>query len=277
MNHRLRSRFVLALALLASAALAGGCNKGPDTPAGMQTSNGPGKESSPGKEETSAKADFTLTSEQLAKEFETDKEAALKKYKDKWVEVEGPMENVMVLPSGDVNIRLVGFQANPDKFDFHSVRGIPPETERERLKGLTKGQKVKLKGKVERDLGGFIDLVPCEIVSVGPDPAIAVTADQLTEAYAKDAKDADAKYKDKWLLIEGVVSELKAGTSGADSVILEGAGKKDGKPIRISAAYPADRKNDFTALKKGDKIKVKGECTGELLGTIYLNYSRLVK
>src|SRR5262249_23499162 len=79
MSHRLGSRFVLALPLRARAALADGCNKGPDTPAGTQTSNGPGKESSPGKEATSAKADFTLTSEQLAKEFETDKEAALKK------------------------------------------------------------------------------------------------------------------------------------------------------------------------------------------------------
>jgi hypothetical protein len=172
---------------------------------------------------------------------------------------------------------LAGFQANPKKFDFHSVRGVPPEGQRETLKGLTKGQKVKLKGKVERDLSGFIDLVPCEVVSVGPDPAIKVTTDELTEAYAKDAKAADEKYKDKWLLVEGTVSELKPGTSGADSVILEGSGKKDGKPIRIAAAYPADRKGDFTALKKGDKVKFKGECGGEFGGTISLSYSILVK
>ena len=277
MNHRPVSRLGLALALLTSAMLAGGCDKGSTTPANTQASGGPGKEPAPSKEAAPAKADFSLTSEQIAKEFETDKDAALKKYKDKWVEVEGPMESVLVLFSGDVNIRLVGFQANPNKFDFHSVRGIPPEAEREKLKGLTRGQKVKLKGKVERDLGGFIDLVPCEILSIGPDPAVAVTADQLTEAYAKDAKDADAKYKDKWLLVEGVVSELQAGKSGADSVILEGTGKKDGKPLRISAAYPADRKNDFAALKKGDKVKVKGECGGEFLGTISLSYSTRVK
>jgi hypothetical protein len=101
-----------------------------------------------------------------------------------------------------------------------------------------------------------------------------VTADQLTEAYAKDTKAADAKYKDKWLFVEGVVLELRPGEA---SVILAGAGMRDGKALRVSASYPDNRKKDFAALKKGDTAKVKGRCEGEVLGSITLLSAGLVK
>jgi hypothetical protein len=226
-------------------------------------------------DKTSDKVDFTLTSEQLAKDYETDRAAAAKKYTGKWVEVEGPMDHSLVLPSGDVNIVLVGFRADPKQLSGHSVRGIPPAEEREKLKGLVSGQTVKLKGKVDRETAGeFIDLVPCAIVSIGPDPSIPVTADQLTEAYAADTKAADAKYKGKWLLVEGVVLELRADEA---SVILAGAGKKDGNPLRVSASYPDNRKTDFATLKKGDRAKVKGQCDGESVGLITLTSAALVR
>jgi len=236
----------------------------------------PTKKGRPDKQEPApAKVDFTLTSEQLAKDYETDRAAANKKYSGKWVEVEGPVQFVPVLANGDVSISLVGFKADPKKFGGHTVRGIPPAEEREKLKGLVPGQKAKLKGKVDRETAGeFIELVPCAIVSIGPDPAIPVTADQLTEAYAKDAKAADAKYNGKWVFVEGVVLELRPDEA---SVILAGAGKKDGKALRISASYPDNRKKDFAALKKGDTAKIKGECGGQFLGSITLTSAGLVK
>jgi hypothetical protein len=271
MRNRPLCRLVFAPALLASVLLAGGCSQGPTAPEKTPTSGKAAEEQTPGK------VDFTLTSEQLARDYETDRAAADEKYKGKWVEVDGPMESVLVLASGDVNIRLAGFQADPNKLLGHSVRGVPPAADAETLKGLTRGQKVKLKGKVYRETAGsYIDLAPVAIVSVGPDPAIPVTADRLSEDYAKDEKAADARYKDKWLLVEGVVHELKEAKSGADGVVLEGAGMKDGKPLRIAAAYPADRKPDFATLKKGDKVKVKGECGG-CFGTVFLSYAVRVK
>lgn len=269
MSNRSVSRLVLGLALLGSAILAIGCGK--DAPA-PETKDGSGDT---GKDKTSAKVDFTLTSAQLAKDYETDRAAANKKYTGKWVEVEGPVEHVLVLPSGDVNINLVGFKADPNKFGGHSVRGIPPAEEREKLKGLIPGQKVKLKGKVDRETAGeYIELVPCAIVAIGPDPAIPVTADALTEAYAKDTAAADGKYKGKWVFVEGVVLELRPGEA---SVLLAGTGKKDGKALRVSASYPDNRKKDFAALMKGDTAKIKGECGGEFLGSITLTSAGLVK
>ncbi|HKB38765.1 MAG TPA: hypothetical protein VKD72_20145 [Gemmataceae bacterium] len=268
MSNRSVSRLVLGLALLGNVLLAAGCGKDPPAPANKDGSGDAGKE------KTADKVDFTLTSEQLAKDYETDSAAANKKYTGKWVEVEGPMQFVLVLPGGDVNITLVGFKLDPSKFGGHTVRGIPPAEEREKLKGLIPGQKVKLKGKVDRANAGFIELVPCAIVAIGPDPAIPVTADQLTEAYAADTKAADAKYKGKWVFVEGVVLELRPDEA---SVILAGAGKKDGKSLRVSASYPDNRKKDFAALKKGDQAKIKGECGGEVLGSITLTSAVLVK
>jgi hypothetical protein len=269
MSNRSVSRLVFGVALLGSVLLVAGCGRDPPAPANK---DGPGDA---GKEKTADKVDFTLTSEQLAKDYETDSAAANKKYTGKWVEVEGPVQFVLVLPGGDVNISLVGFKPDPNKFGGHTVRGIPAAEEREKLKGLVPGQKVKLKGKVDRETAGeYIELVPCAIVSIGPDPAIPVTADQLTEAYAADTKAADAKYKGKWVFVEGVVLELRPDEA---SVILAGAGKKDGNSLRVSASYPDNRKKDFAALKKGDTAKIKGECGGEFLGSITLTSAGLVK
>lgn len=269
MSNRSVRRLVPSVVLLGIVLLAAGCSKDSPAPTNKDGS-GDG-----GKEKTSDKVDFTLTSEQLAKDYETDSAAANKKYTGKWVEVEGPTQFVLVLPGGDVNISLVGFKRDPNKFGGHTVRGIPPAEEREKLKGLVPGQKVKLKGKVDRETAGeYIELVPCAIVSIGPDPAIPVTADQLTEAYAKDTKAADAKYKGKWLFVEGVVLELRPNEA---SVILAGTGKKDGKALRVSASYPDNRKQDFATLKKGDTARIKGECDGEFLGSITLNSAGLVK
>ena len=61
------------------------------------------------------------------------------------------------------------------------------------------------------------------------------------------------------------------------TILLAGAGKKDGKPLRISASYPDNRKNDFLALKKGDRVRIKGECAGEVFGSIILNSAIVAK
>ncbi len=79
---------------------------------------------------------------------------------------------------------------------------------------------------------------------------------------------------EKWLFVEGVVVELRPDEA---SVLLAGAGKKNGKALRVSASYPDNRKQDFAALKKGDTAKIKGVCGGEFLGVISLTSAGLVK
>jgi hypothetical protein len=269
--------FVLAFAAMAGAALASGCDKASTTPSNSNASGGRLKDTAPVKETASAKADFSLTSEQLAKEFETDKGVADAKYKGKMIEVEGPLKDVMISPSGDITFRLVGFKADDGK-PGHTICGVPPAAEKEKIKNLTEGQKIKFKGECKGESSGmFVDLLKCEILSIGPDPAISITADQLTQDFAKDQKAAEAKYKDKWLLVEGTVLELAEGNYDSLEVALEGIGKKDGKPLRVSATFSPNTKKDAASLKKGDKVKIKGGCGGEVFNKIRLSKPRLGK
>jgi hypothetical protein len=88
-----------------------------------------------------------------------------------------------------------------------------------------------------------------------------VSAADLTKAYATDEKAAEGKYKEKVVLVEGVVVEIRKGGFG-DTLTLEGFDEKSDKPVRVWAAVAGDNKAAFEALKKGDKVKIRGEQTG---------------
>jgi hypothetical protein len=225
-----------------------------------------------------AKPDHSLTAEQLCKEYEADKEAADKKYREKSLEVEGTVNGVFVTRAGEGHVSLAGIVRDPkdDNFQNHCIRLFFTKGDVEKVWNLSMNQKLKARGKGQGSVGTtFTDLADCVVVSLGPDPAITLTSDQLGKAYLDDETAADAKYRDKTLIVEGVVVELKPGEI-YDSAILQCASMKDGKQLAISAAYNGDRAPDFAGLKKGDKIKVKGECGGRLLGIIKLANAKLL-
>jgi len=256
------ARFLLRLSSLAAVFAAVGCSANVSTPPGG----------------TSQKPDFTLTAVDIAKEFETDK-AAANKYKDKLVEIDGVVNFLTPRPS-DTVVTLFGYKADPMKPNERFIMAVFDKPEVEKVLALAKGQKLKLRGKVQGDFAGHVSVIECVVVEAGPDPTIKVSAADLTKAYATDEKDAEGKYKEKEVLVEGVVVEIKKGGFG-DTLILEGFDEKSDKPVRVSAAVPGDNKAAFEALKKGDKVKIKGEQSGyypEGAGHIVnINGTRLVK
>jgi hypothetical protein len=102
---------------------------------------------------------------------------------------------------------------------------------------------------------------------------VAVSAAQLTRDYAGDEKAADAKYREKCLVVEGTVRERKEGK--ALEVVLEGFDEKSLFPLRV-VADATGRKREFAGLKKGDRVKVRGECGGNFLGEVRVAGARLV-
>ncbi len=250
--------FVLTLAVV----LAAGCLRGP-APAVITTAGG-GKT-----KETSAEPAFTLTSEQLAREYHTDRAAAEGKYKDRWLIVEGTLEDFDLFSSGGVLARVGKSAGGPGiRCEF-----VPKATAR--LTDLTKGQKLKCKGRCVGGGGDFVDLVECELLEVGPDPAIAVSAVRLTRDYAGDDKAADGRYREKVLVVEGTVFGRKDAEQSVE-VVLEGFDEKALFPVRV-VANAAGRKEEFAGLKKGDKVKIKGECGGSFLGEVRVRGARLVR
>ena len=218
--------------------------------------------------------DFTLGAVDLAKEYETDAKAADLKYKGKWLLLEGTVSDITLGFADEVTVILEGFNKDPQKSILgHSARCLVHKDERAKAINLTKGQKVKFKGECNGGaLVHFVDLLHAELVEVGTDPAIVVSADQLAKDFSMDAVAAKAKYGDKWLFLTGTVVERKKGTTGADFIVLQGSDET----TRVEVAYPAEGKRFFEKFTKGDTVKIKGECGGFVAGAVSVNYSRLI-
>jgi hypothetical protein len=209
----------------------------------------------------------TLTAEQLAREYETDRAAADGKYKDRCLVLEGPVEDFDLFPSGRVLARVAGRDSSI-RCEF-----VPQATAR--LIDLTRGQSLKFQGRCAGAAGNLVDLTECQLLEVGPDPAVAVSAVRLTRDYAGDEKAADAKYREKCLVVEGTVRERRECDKAA-LVVLEGFDEKALFPLRV-VAKAAERKEEFAGLKKGDRVKVRGECGGNFLGEVRVAGARLVR
>jgi hypothetical protein len=90
-------------------------------------------------------------------------------------------------------------------------------------------------------------------------PAVAVKADELAKAYADDAKAAEAKYKDKSLAVEGIVSNANQVVTPG-KIVLNGYKKspKDVVGMDVYCTVKPDQLDKAVLLSKGQKVKVTG-------------------
>lgn len=96
---------------------------------------------------------------------------------------------------------------------------------------------------------------------VDDEPGLAVTADELSIAYVDNPIAADAKFKDKVLVVQGRVLKVDTATN---RVNLQ-PGVPPGKiTIGFVECNFADKnKGQLSALKGNDNVKIKGYCTGQ--------------
>src|SRR5205814_219 len=98
---------------------------------------------------------------------------------------------------------------------------------------LARGQAVTLRGRFLADAKQLPTLGSAYLVEVGKDPSVAVTAVELTKAFAADKDATVKKYVNQPLRVEGVVAEvMKSG----DGYVVSLAGfdeGKAGKPHRV--------------------------------------------
>ncbi len=134
---------------------------------------------------------------------------------------------------------------------------------------------MKIKGKCQGDaMGLYVDLVQCELVEAGPDPALPVTAEQL----ARDAADppaAEKKYKGKMLSVEGTFVEvIKKGAAVPDVIVLQGHEEKAAKPVRVHASFPGLWQRYIEGWKKGQKVTLKANWVGPYEGKVSIDGAR---
>jgi hypothetical protein len=181
---------------------------------------------------------------------------------------------------GERILTLVGFtEDRPDKLGLREVRCTLRPDQRERARDLSRGQKVRLLGRCDGEVSSFeisiIDLADGEVEWVGPDPAIPVTAMELTRSYAEDRPEAERKYNGRQLVIEGVFQELRDDLH-RPVVVIAGYNEQTQHPVRILAAFRPDQRAAFDKVTKGQTIRIKGECNGKDDDEISVSFATLL-
>ena len=94
----------------------------------------------------------------------------------------------------------------------------------------------------------------CELVKTGKSPALTYTAEEFVKEWAKDQKAAAERWKDKPIIVSGLIVESKVNDVGAVNIYLKAADKK-----RVDCGFTAFEKDLATKLPTGTEVKVVGE------------------
>lgn len=251
--RRLAIGMALVLSLL-------GCGKQDATapPADKNTKNDKGTppKATPTKEEAAAAAEpaFKLTADDWHQEWKKDAAAAKTKYGKKVIQLSGAVE--VVTPDGHGKYGLVRLKAGESSMVLCNT------LDREPWWKVTAGSKVTIKGTASPDSKDG-DLHDCAIVEADKNPALSVTAVQLSKDYKTPAKD---KYEDNWIILEGELLDTKPANN---QLIIKGEG-----PTKIVCTFSANAidKERMDAVKAGQTVKVVGKATGSNGDEISLKY-----
>ncbi len=215
------------------------------------------------------KPDFKVTAEELTTEFKKDKET-YKKYVGKLVEVTGPFH---VRRPGTDDVLLSGQGS-----DFVSCTpDAASRAKHQRLYGLARGQKITFRG-VMADNRFSPVLGKCELVSVGPSPAVLVTQAKLKAMFAKPA-DAKKNEDRPVVLRVRVVSLDKSERSRVTYAVTDATSKAKSPPtteVVVDTHFDSDRIKELHAVKPGEVCYVLGVARSAL-GTVRLWDAVLLK
>lgn len=88
------------------------------------------------------------------------------------------------------------------------------------------------------------------------------TAESLIQHYDENEYNADLMFRGRMLGVEGTVTNISTGLSGAPEVTLDASWGLGGIQCRM---HPKQAPERIAALRKGDRITVAGVCRGRLI------------
>ena len=100
-------------------------------------------------------------------------------------------------------------------------------------------------------------------------PGIAMTAEELIEAYRMVPTDGAGKYKGQTLDVTGTVSRKGKDFQGNLYVDLKG----ENTVIEVHCTYKEDQGAKMSALQPGQQATVRGVCDGRFLSHVVLKHS----
>jgi hypothetical protein len=210
------------------------------------------------------KAEFKFSSVDFGKEFIADAKTAKAKYKDKWIELSGPVTGVGHRSGDRPFVDLKGPFDPKRGDDFKSISCFIAE--KEPWKKYSPQQPVKIFGKFNDFGTNDMYLVEGVVVEAGADPSLVLSAEQLAKECTADFDGTVAKYKDKYIILSGEIIGKESNDAGAPTLQL----KADGK-TKVFASLTAFDKELVADWKAGQKVSVVGQFILNLkAGEVYL-------
>ena len=198
---------------------------------------------------TKAKPDHTLEPKAWFEEWRANSQAAREKYESKVVELSGEVQSLSAAldDKGNVAKGVIYLKAGNND---HMIRCAT--VDKQPWARLSPGSGVKVRGIVPQ-YEDVAKLDPCIILETSANPAISISAAQLSKEFDEEPAATAKKYKDKHLIVDGEVMDKKQDAIGGYIVYLKG----DEDSVVI-AKLPQAMHNLGEPLKAGDKIKVTG-------------------
>jgi hypothetical protein len=97
-------------------------------------------------------------------------------------------------------------------------------------------------------------------------PAFSLNAETLVSEYDRDEKKANSKYLGKIVEVMGVIAEKTKDKKGNFNVTLQGPDLAG-----IGCEFEQKLQDKLTSLKEGQKVKIKGICTGVLMDVVLVD------
>lgn len=101
----------------------------------------------------------------------------------------------------------------------------------------------------------------------GSSPDIIITTNSLLSDFQKDENAANTKYLDKIIETEGVINSISTDKDNNVTVLLA----TDDMLSGISCQLEKNESVKSQQFKEGDKVKIKGICTGMLMDVVLVN------
>lgn len=201
--------------------------------------------------ESGRKPDFSITAEDLAKEFHDDATKASDKYKGKTLEVTGHVDGVVTSSSADsASLYLKGSKDGP------LIRAVLQPELRPKAFLMSLGQKVKVTGEFQSGSKTAVSVETRTVEELSKSELRLIRAEDLAKEFAKDKVATEKKFAAHvGIVVSGEVEDITSVTDkfGATFSFAKLKGNGD---IRVSITMQAGEAN---RLKKGAPTRIRTE------------------
>jgi hypothetical protein len=212
----------------------------------------------------------SVPAEEYIKEWKTDKDAAKKKYADKMIELSSTVMSVAIDTNGDQPMVFLTVGKDPLKAEM--IQCVFPLSD-EKSVHLTKGQTVKIKGKIP-EFGIIAALIDCEVVEAGKSTALEVTAADLAMELAVNREKFSEKYHDKAVIVKGKVADIKVEPKQSYRFILETPDKNVEVVVLCLCSISDKVRDQLAKVTKGQEIQASGEGEAYSFGPAKITVTR---